>query len=103
MSGGIMQRRLPVQIFVLFAVVACADASALSAPFHKVDPAKLQGKEFKTLAAAKSACGTSPVVWVNIKGVVFHTQKSRWFGHSKTGIYSCRNAAKAAGFWQSKY
>jgi hypothetical protein len=98
-----MQRRFPVQMFVLFAVLTCAGASARAAPFQKADPAKLQGKEFKTLAAAQAACGASPVVWVNIKGVVFHTQKSRWFGHSKTGIYSCRNAAKAAGFWQSKY
>jgi hypothetical protein len=91
------------QIISIFMVALLAVSGALAAHHHKVDPAKLRGKEFKTLAAAKTACGSSPVVWVNIKGVVFHTQKSRWFGHSRTGIYSCRDAAKAAGFWQSKY
>ncbi len=98
-----MHRLRPVQVMLIFIVSLLAGSSALAATYHKADPAKLRGKEFKRLAAAKAACGTSPVVWVNIKGVVFHTQKSRWFGHSRSGIYSCRNAAKAAGFWQSKY
>jgi hypothetical protein len=87
-----------------------AVASAQAANNHKsdqhdyhVDSAKLHGKEFKTLAAAKSACGSSPVVWLNPTGVVFHTSTSRWFGHTSTGTYTCRDTAKAAGYWQSKY
>ncbi len=85
------------------ALGASAGAHANTDRHHSVDLAKLRGKEFKTLAAAKAACGASPVVWVNTKGIVFHTDKSRWFGHTSSGTYSCRNAAKAAGFWQSKY
>ncbi|MCF3945985.1 hypothetical protein [Acidiphilium iwatense] len=86
--------------------LAAAQGMAANAKPKKhdhADPAKLRGKEFKTLAAAKSSCGSSPVVWVNTHGVVFHTQKSRWFGHTRFGAYSCMDAAKAAGFWQSKY
>jgi len=70
---------------------------------YHVHPAMLRGKEFKALAAAKAACGTSPVVWLNPAGVVFHTSTSRWFGHTSTGTYTCRDTAKAAGYWQSKY
>ena len=98
-----MRKLRPGLVGLTLVVALCAGASAVAASHHAVDLAKLRGKEFKTLAAAKAACGASPVVWVNTKGIVFHMEQSRWFGHTRAGVYSCRNAAKAAGFWQSKY
>ena len=92
-----------VALGLSFVATQATAANAKPKKHYHVDPAKLRGKEFKTLAAAKSSCGSSPVVWVNTHGVVFHTQKSRWFGHTRFGTYSCMNTAKAAGFWQSKY
>ncbi|MGC9270753.1 hypothetical protein [Acidiphilium sp.] len=99
-------RRFTAGLIALGLVCATAQATTTqSKPTHRYDvhPSKLRGKTFKTLAAAKSACGSSPVVWLNPTGVVFHTSTSKWFGHTRTGTYSCRNVAKAAGYWQSKY
>lgn len=96
------KNRTGLVVMTLIASLVAAPC-AIAATHHMVDLAKLRGKEFKTLAAAKAACGASPVVWVNTKGIVFHMEQSRWFGHTRAGVYSCRNVAKAAGFWQSKY
>jgi hypothetical protein len=97
-----------VAAVVIALALAMAGASADDGGHHAkhdyhVYPAKLSGRTFKSLDAAKAACGKSPVVWLNPTGVVFHTATSRWFGHTSTGVYTCRDAAEAAGYWKSKY
>lgn len=54
---------------------------------------KLPG--YKTESEAKTACGSSTVVWHASGSKAYHTAKSKYFGKTKHGAYVCENAAMA--------
>lgn len=94
--GKILRASLPA-LALAFAASATVTAQAATTKVHH---AALHG--YKTLAAAKTACG-GPVVWHATGSKVFHTEKSKYFGKTKHGAYVCEKAALADHLHASKY
>jgi hypothetical protein len=58
--------------------------------------------QFQSEDAAKQACGTDVVVWVNTSGSrAWHVSGDRYYGHTKQGAYMCQQAAQQAGYHPS--
>lgn len=53
-------------------------------------------KLYPTLADAQAKC-KSPVVWLNVKSMIYHLQGSKDFGSTKEGAYVCQKAADRDG------
>ena len=54
-------------------------------------------------AAAMPTCAAGdPVVWVNTSSHVYHMQGSKYYGHTKSGKYTCKSAADSSGAHQAK-
>ena len=47
-------------------------------------------------------CGNEPVVWVNERSKVYHTQSDPYYGHTKSGGYMCELDAVHAGYHAAK-
>lgn len=47
-------------------------------------------------------CGNEPVVWVNERSKVYHTQSDPYYGHTKLGGYMCELDAVHAGYHAAK-
>jgi len=55
--------------------------------------------QFPTENAARQACGTDTVVWVNTGGSrAWHVSGDRYYGLTKRGAYMCQQAAQQAGY-----
>jgi uncharacterized protein YdeI (BOF family) len=55
--------------------------------------------QYQSEAAAKQACGSQTVVWVNTSGSkAWHVSGDKYFGHTKHGAYMCEQAAQQAGY-----
>lgn len=61
-----------------------------------------KSNQFTSEIAAKSACGTDPVVWANLSSKAYHTSGTRYFGKTKRGAYMCQGAANSSGYHQSR-
>ena len=58
--------------------------------------------QFQSEGAAKQACGADAVVWANTSGSkAWHVSGDKYYGHTKRGIYMCRQAAQQAGYHPS--
>ena len=55
------------------------------------------GIGFKTEAEAKTACKSSPVVWLNTNSHVYHFVGTRDYGKTKAGEYMCETDAQRVG------
>src|ERR1700740_797317 len=53
---------------------------------------------FRTETAAKSVCGSQPVVWAHTSSRVLHAGGSQYYGKTKRGAYMCENTAEQAGY-----
>ncbi len=58
--------------------------------------------EFSSEAQAKARCGSSTVVWANLKSHVYHFEGSKSFGNTKSGAYMCEPDANSAGMRAAK-
>jgi hypothetical protein len=54
-------------------------------------------KGYASEPAAKAACGSQPVVWLNLKSHVYHMAGSKDYGKTKQGEYMCESDAAQAG------
>jgi hypothetical protein len=61
-----------------------------------------ENRQFKTEAAAKAACGTDTVVWLNTSSRVYHFSWAKTYGNTKRGFYGCEKEVLAAGNRASK-
>lgn len=65
-------------------------------------PTATGADQFQTEDAARQACGTDTVVWVNTGGSkAWHVSGDRYYGHTKRGAYMCEQAAQRAGYHAS--
>jgi hypothetical protein len=78
-------------------MLAACLALALSVPAYAADP-----QTFKTEDSATKFCHEGNVVWFNPESKIYFEPKSRFFGHTKTGGFTCRTFADKAGFRASK-
>lgn len=58
--------------------------------------------QFPSEGAARQACGSDAVVWVNTGGSkAWHVSGDRYYGRTKRGAYMCEQAAQQAGYHPS--
>ncbi|HEY0418100.1 MAG TPA: hypothetical protein VGC80_01135 [Acetobacteraceae bacterium] len=58
--------------------------------------------QFQSETAARQACGTDTVVWVNTGGSkAWHVSGDKNYGHTRRGAYMCEQAAQQAGYHAS--
>lgn len=82
------------------AVLAQGAGTSEPNPFQAPGTAGTQGAgQYRSEAAAKQACGSETVVWVNTGGSkAWHVSGDKYFGHTKHGAYMCEQAARQAGY-----
>jgi hypothetical protein len=81
------------------AAMAQAASSSQPAPPAAHPATQLAANQFPSESAAKQACGTDTVVWVNTGGSkAWHVSGDKYYGHTKHGAYMCEEAAKQAGY-----
>ena len=84
-----------------------APAVPLSSPAPRtVQPriaaAPAGANQFPSEGAARQACGSDTVVWVNTGGSkAWHVSGDRYYGHTKHGAYMCGQTAQQAGYHPS--
>jgi hypothetical protein len=57
-----------------------------------------QGGEFTTELQARAHCPSDTVVWVNTPTRIYHYSGTRYYGHTRRGVYMCEADARAAGY-----
>ena len=77
-------------------IIAAGLALALISSAH-ADPQK-----FGDEAKATAFCKTGNVVWFNPDSKIYFESKSRFYGNTKQGGYTCRSAAEKDGFRANK-
>jgi hypothetical protein len=46
---------------------------------------------------ARAHCPSDTIVWLNTNSGIYHEKGTRWYGKTRSGGYTCRKAADAAG------
>jgi hypothetical protein len=77
------------------AAPAPAPAPAPMAPAPSVAPTG--AGQFASDQQAHARCPSDTVVWVNNDSHVYHFPGTRYYGHTKQGVFMCEADAKAAG------
>lgn len=52
---------------------------------------------FTSEQEAQRHCPADVVVWLNLPSGVYHFRSQRWYGHTKSGAFVCKQEADAAG------
>lgn len=99
--------------FMTFAMPSYANEQLVSNPFDNQqaisniptsntsikNPQPIMIPSEKTVTASSDK--TCVKVWANMTSHVYHTQNSRWFGHTKHGEFMCEQDADRQGFRKS--
>lgn len=86
---------------------AVTPAAPLSSPVPRTAQprtaaAPAGANQFPSEGAARQACGSDAVVWVNTGGSkAWHVSGDRYYGHTKRGAFMCGQAAQQAGYHAS--
>ena len=82
-----MRRAFLLISLLLFAIVGNPNPSA----------GESQPPLFPTEQAAQLHCPGDTVVWLNIPSGIYHFKGQRWYGHTKSGAYVCKQEADRVG------
>ena len=101
-----MNRTIILSALAMALSCGTALAQAPKTPAHPTPAATTSGApsapKYSTEAAAKTACGSDPVVWANSSSKVLHPSGDRYYGKTKQGSYMCQSAAVQAGYHMTK-